>query len=257
VKMNLSNAWRLALAAFLLVAGFSQFLAAQTASVRVPDLSGGWVRVDDVGSGSFGGLTSTFTAAVLTPEAAAVRAGGRDPDDVDPDKGPHAVGQPYIVTAGGCGGPPGIEPNSAALFLVQAKGEVLWIRENPGARHIYMDGRKHPDLTRWTPTNNGHSIGHYEDGALVIDTIGLSPGMVTAGGRRTPETHLTERLAVTPDGKRMTITYTWEDPRIYVKPHTYQISFDRVPPGGYAYEGWCDSSDPLQRQSVVPPKQLP
>src|SRR5262245_58118844 len=118
--MHSSCGVRSAIAALVLLTGFSQLLLAQqTTSVRVPDLSGGWVRIDEAGSGSFGGLTSTFAPAVLTPEAAAIRAGGRDPDDVDPDKGPHTAGQPYIVTAGGCGGPPGIEPNSAALFLVQ------------------------------------------------------------------------------------------------------------------------------------------
>jgi hypothetical protein len=223
-----------------------------------PDLEGGWVRIDPEGSGSFGGLTSTFPRAALTPAAAALQV-GRDPDDVEPDSQPHGPGEPYIVSQGRCGGAGGaggIEPNSAALFIVQTESEVLVTREGPGGRHIYMDRRAHPDLTRWTPTPLGHSVGRYEGGDLVIDTMGLTPGGVTAGGRRSPDTQLVERFHISPDGKRLRITYTWTDPKLYQKPHTYSLEFDRLPPDSYAFEGWCDSSDPLQRQSIVPPAQL-
>ena len=111
-------------------------------------------------------------------------------------------------------------------------------------------------MERWAPTALGHSVGHYENGDLIVDTMGLTAGAVTAGGRRTPETRLVERFQVAPDGKRLTITYTWTDPKLYQKPHTYSLEFDRLPEGSYAFEGWCDSSDPLQRQSIVPPAQL-
>ena len=236
----------------------TESVAQRSASVAArPDLEGGWVRIDPAGSGSFGGLTSKFPQAVLTPAASAIPV-GRDPDDVDPDAKPHGPGDPYIVSQGRCGGPGGggIEPNSAALFIVQEDGEVLLTREGPGGRHIYMDGRAHPDLTRWTPTALGHSVGHYENGDLIVDTMGLTSGAVTAGGRRTPETRLVERFQLAPDGMKLTITYTWNDPKLYQQPHTYSLEFDRLPPGSYAFEGWCDSSDPLQRQSIVPPAQL-
>jgi hypothetical protein len=133
---------------------------------------------------------------------------------------------------------------------------VLIVRENPGLpRTIYMDGRAHPDLSRVVPAAVGHSTGRYEAGALVVETIGLATGNVTAGGWRTPETRLTERYRVSADGRRLTITYTWEDPKVYVKPHTYQIVAERTPPGSWAFESWCDSSDPSQRLSIVPPAQ--
>jgi hypothetical protein len=99
-------------------------------------------------------------------------------------------------------------------------------------------------------------VGRYEGGELVVDTMGLTPGAVTAGGRRMPETRLTERYSLTAEGKKLTITYTWQDPKLYQKPHTYSLEFDRLPSDSYAFEGWCDSSDPLQRQSIVPPAQL-
>ena len=37
-------------------------------------------------------------------------------------------------------------------------------------REIHMDGRPHPDLETYTPTFFGHSVGRWEDDALVIDT---------------------------------------------------------------------------------------
>ena len=42
---------------------------------------------------------------------------------------------------------------------------------------------------------------------------------------------------------------------IYQKPHSYRYVFDRLPPGSYAFEDWCDASDPIERQSIVPPPQ--
>lgn len=223
-------------------------------------LEGGWVRLDTSGSGSFGGLTANFARAVLTPEGAAKIKPQRDPDDVDPDNRPHKAGEPYIVSQGRCGGAgPGtsVEPNSAALFIIPTRDEVLLTREGPGGRHIYMDGREHPPLSRIVPGAAGHSIGRWDGGDLVVDTVGLSEGAVTAGGWRTPETHLTERYHVAEDGMHMRMTFTWTDSKVYAQPHSYAFEFERIPPDSYAFENWCDSGDPLQRQSVVPPEQLP
>jgi hypothetical protein len=231
---------------------------------NAPDIEGTWVRLDTVGAGSFGAVNALTGNAVLTPEAAAAAAAGRQgggglrPGLVADDNKPHAAGEPYVVTDGNCMLPGGLEPNSSAFHIIQSKDEVMIVRENPGLhRTIYMDGRRHPDLSRWRPTAVGHSVGHYENGALVIDTIGLMPGGVAGGGRRTAETHLTERYAPSADGKRLTMTYTWDDPKIFQKPHTYQIVAERQPASSWPFEDWCDSGDPTQRTSVIPPKQLP
>ena len=87
------------------------------------------------------------------------------------------------------------------------------------------------------------------------ETDGTTPGLVTAGGWRSVETRLTERFVVSPDGKRLTIHYRWEDPAICQKPHEYQYEFDRSPEGSYALEYWCDPSDPAEQESVTPPQQ--
>ena len=178
------------------------------------------------------------------------------------DRGPaKQAGEPYIVNNGACTpegtGGSAINHNSTAMFLLQSKDEVLMVREGPGGRRFYMDGRPHPDVKRITPSLYGHSTGRYEGQALIVETIVLSVDNVPGGGKRRPETRITERLELTPDGKHLTITYTWDDPGLYVRPHTYKYVFERLPEDSYALETWCDSNDPLQRQSIVPPKQVP
>jgi hypothetical protein len=142
---------------------------------------------------------------------------------------------------------------------VEGKDEVIFAGERGGVRHIYTDGRKHPDPSRWTPTGAGHSIGWYEGNILVVETVGLTAGAVPGGGQRTPETVLTERFQVAPDGKTMTVTYTWTDPKIYSQPHTYRLLFDRAPTVNgvsWAFDEWCDASDPVEGQSIVAPRQI-
>lgn len=226
-------------------------------------LEGDWVRIDSSGSGDFGGLTSKFTPASLTPQGASAMAEGaraaaapRGPAFTENAR--HDAGQPYIVVSRPCGPGPfgggvlGTNPDSGAIHFVVSKDAIVLAPERGGARRIYRDGRKHPDLDRWTPTGSGHSIGRIENGELVADTVGMTRGGVTAGGWRTPETHLIERFIVSPDGKHLTIKYRWEDPLIYQKPHEYQYEFDRLPEGSYALEYWCDASDPAEQQSVTP-----
>jgi hypothetical protein len=252
------------LTTFILSGGPTTLAAQAPAPARpatnVPDFTGGYVRIDETGSGSYGGLTAKFTRAELTPAAAAAApargvGGAEVNDDVPlPDK-PNPPGVPYQVTAGRCGGPgAAIEFNSAAFFLIQGRNEIVIAREGAGARRIWMDGRPKPDASRWVPTAAGFSNGRYDNGDLVIETTGLTEATVTAGGRRTPDTRLTERFHL--DGKKLTITYTWDDPKIYVKPHRYSMSFDRLPATDYAFEGWCDGSDPASGQGITPPVQI-
>ena len=234
----------------------------QPAPAVVPDLSGGWVRVDE-GSGSFDGTVEKHPPAALTAAGQALRVQG-DGRNVIPQgagTGPaNKEGQAYIVNTGACTpegtGGSAINHNSAAMFMLQSKDEVLMVREGPGGRRFYMDGRPHPDLARFTPSLYGHSTGRYEGKALVVETVGLTVGNVPGGGKRRPETRLTERFEMTPDGKYLRITYTWDDPGLYVRPHIYEYLFEPLPEDSYALETWCDSSDPLQRQSIVPPKQV-
>jgi hypothetical protein len=250
--------------------------APQTPSPQPPApatarFEGDWVRIDPDGAGSFGGLGASIAPAQLLPGVSAGRggrAGGRGGPPL-PDK-PNPEGVPYIVVAQPCSGSAGggrsngallVNPDSAAVHFIEHRDEVIFAGERGGVRHFYLDGRQHP--TPWTPTPAGHSVGKYEGDVLVVETVGFTAGAVPGGGIRTPETRLVERFEVTPDGRRLTITYTWDDPKVYQKPHVYRYYFDRAPtldsggtPVSYALEDWCDAGDPLEKQSIVPPKQI-
>jgi hypothetical protein len=234
--------------------------AAQQAAV--PDFSGGWLRVDE-GSGSFDGTAAKQPPAALTDAGRALRVqgDGRNVIAAGAGTGPaNKAGEAYIVKSGACTpestGGSAINHNSTAMFILQSKDQVLMVREGPGGRRFHMDGRPHPDLARFTPSLYGHSTGRYEGKTLVVETVGLNVGNVPGGGKRRPETRLTERFEKSADGKNLTITYTWDDPGLYVRPHTYAYVFEALPEDSYALETWCDSNDPLQRQSIVPPTQV-
>ena len=264
--------------------GFASAYLLAAPSPQAPNLriEGDWVRTDPEGSGSFGGLAANFPQAVLTPEAqagrgrggggrggrggggAAAAPAGRAAAAAPAGRGPLAPGQAVVTNAMPCGGRGGyggllITPDSGGVHFVEGKDEVIFAGERGGVRHIYVDGRKHPEPSRWTPTAAGHSIGRYEGNTLIVDTVGFTAGAVPGGGLRTAETVLVERFDVAADGKTMTVMYTWTDPKVYVTPHTYRLIFERAPTiNGYSWalDEWCDASDPAEGQSIVPPQQL-
>jgi hypothetical protein len=247
--------------------------APPAASVR---LEGDWVRIDPDGAGSFDGLGASVPPAKLLPGVSAGggrggrgRGGGRGGAPGAQPSGPNPEGVPYIVVAQPCGGGVGgrsngallVNPDSGGVHFIEHKDEVIFAGERGGVRHFYLDGRVHP--APWTPTPAGHSVGRYEGNSLVVETTGFTPGGVTGGGLRSAETVLVERFDVSPDGQRLTITYTWNDPKIYAAPHVYRYYFERAPtvssggsPVSYALEEWCDAGDPVEKQSIVPPKQI-
>ena len=193
-------------------------------------------------------------AGAVVRDAAARRTGEQAPRRI-PSASPYiAVPMPCSNSAGRGNGALLLNPDSGGVHFIEQKDEIIFAGERGGVRHIYMDGRPHP--SHWTPTPAGHSVGRYEGDVLVVETVGMTAGAVVAGGLRTPETKLTERFEVSADGRRLTITYTWDDPKIYQRPHTYQLFMERLPVGSYALEEWCDASDPVEQQSIVPPKQL-
>jgi len=233
-------------------------------------LEGDWVRIDPDGVGSFDGLSGVVPPAQLL---SGVSSGGRGDGrgrGLPQSTGPNPEGVPYIVVAQPCSGFLGgrgnggilINPDSGGVHLIEHKDEVIFAGERGGVRHIYLDRRGHPDPSHHTPTPAGHSIARYEGSTLVVETTGFTAGAVPGGGVRTPETRLVERFELSPDGRRLTIVYTWDDPKIYQKPHVYRLYFERAPsvtsngaPVSYALEEWCDAGDPVEKQSIVPPKQ--
>jgi hypothetical protein len=149
----------------------------------------------------------------------------------------------------------GLEYDSEGFHLVMNKKDAVFMQERGAIRHVYLDGRALPTAATRPPSGSGYSVGHFEGDTLVIDTTDMTTGGVTAGGYRTPETHVIQRYIPSADGRHLVLKMTWTDPKIYKEPHEYEFTFDRMEPGSYALETFCDATDPLWGQSVVPPPQ--
>jgi hypothetical protein len=132
------------------------------------------------------------------------------------------------------------EPDGFFRYPVngQGPGSFLWLPaadkivliyaqiNTAGVRRIYLN-RKHPD--HLLPTWNGDSIGHWEGGTLVVDTIGfndkswLHPAMQP----HTEETHLIERFRLLPDagGNVIEMAATVEDRQALTSAYTFTRYF--------------------------------
>jgi hypothetical protein len=118
-----------------------------------------------------------------------------------------------------------------AFELLQTPGRVTLLGEVDGnrLRRIYTDGRSHsadPD-----PSFHGESVGHFEQGTLVIDTIAVLPQAYLAvsesvGIPNNGDMHIVERLHLTgpdtlTDELEITadklLTKPWKTSRIYLR----------------------------------------
>jgi len=86
-----------------------------------------------------------------------------------------------------------------AFEILFTPGRVTILGEGDGnrLRRIYTDGRAHPDDP--DPSFHGHSVGRWEGGTLVIDTIGVLPQAYLAvneavGIPNNGDMHVVERL---------------------------------------------------------------
>jgi hypothetical protein len=88
-------------------------------------------------------------------------------------------------------------------------------------RTVYMDGRGHPDASE--RTHSDHSIGHWEDGTLIVDTANFadhrSPYQI--GVPSGAQKHLVERYQLIENGTRIAVEFTLADPEYIVTPLTH------------------------------------
>jgi hypothetical protein len=74
--------------------------------------------------------------------------------------------------------------------------------------HMEMDSHDAAE-----PTNQGHSIGHWEGNALIVDTtkFAVHASGIRGGVPSSPQKHLLERFELSSDRTRLTYSYTLED----------------------------------------------
>ena len=135
---------------------------------------------------------------------------------------------------------------AGALFpykLVQTPTLLVMLFEDdiPSHRQVFLDGRGHPKDPN--PSWMGHSIGHWEGDALVIDTTGFNDRswLDPQGHPHTENMRVTERLR-RPDLGHLEIEFTIDDPGAYKKKWTMKRIAD-LDPGDEVGEYVCENND--------------
>lgn len=129
------------------------------------------------------------------------------------------------------GGVPGqlLYPAEPFYFIQTPKVVyMIWQRDHM-VRRVYLTD-KHSENVK--PSWFGESIGHYENGELVVDTIGLSTNKSYIDNYRTPHTeklHVVERFKVTADGKTLEAFVKVTDPDTFNEPLHMMQRWRKVP----------------------------
>ena len=141
------------------------------------------------------------------------------------------------------------------MYVIQTPKVVwmLWQRDQ-WVRRIVLTDQHSEDVK---PSWYGESIGRYENGELVVDTIGLSaPRNGYIDMFRTPHTeklHVQERFKVTPDDKFLEALVRIEDEDTFNEPMYMTKRWRREP--NVWYESICaeNNIDPFNSNLVPPP----
>jgi hypothetical protein len=153
-----------------------------------------------------------------------------------------------------------------AFELLVTPGRITLLGEGDGnrLRRIYTDGRPHPADP--DPSFHGHSIGHWEGGTLVVDTIAVFPqsylaisesvGVPNNGGMHIVE-HLHLKGANTLlDDLEITapkiLSRTWKTTRIYYR--TREQKFDIVE--GVCAQGYFTEALDESGNAIFKPAQF-
>ena len=123
-------------------------------------------------------------------------------------------------------GMPGIMNQPYPIEFLFTPGKVtILIEAYMQIRHIYTDGRAHPDDPDLT--YNGHSIGHWDGDTLAVDTVGFSTDtMLGRGIRHSEKMHVAERMRLK-DPNTLEIAATIDDPEALAKPFTRTAAYLR------------------------------
>jgi hypothetical protein len=105
------------------------------------------------------------------------------------------------------------------MYFIQTPKEVwmIWQRDHM-VRRVYLNDR-HSESVK--PSWFGESIGRYDNGELVVDTIGLSTRNSYIDNLRTPHSekeHVIERFKLSGDGMALTAVVTVEDAEAFNEP---------------------------------------
>jgi len=97
-------------------------------------------------------------------------------------------------------------------------------------RVIYTDGREHP--VNGERTNQGHSVGWWEDDVLIVDTTLFADHRSPYGGTGVPSgrgKHVVERYTLAEDGTQLIVDVFVEDPEFLAEPFSGRLVWHYSP----------------------------
>ena len=201
-------------------------------SKAIPDIGGTWETVRDVSRvivDEKGGTRPQYQVAAvqqaqLKPqyqqekEARAKAASAAD-----------ASGAPIVGRTAQCqgSGMPHMMNGTFPTEILQSKGQITIIQEiYTQVRRIYLD-KPQKKLEDLEPGFYGHSVGHWENGVLYVDTIGIKAAW-NMGTPNSDQIHVKEKIYLGADGL-LHDDITVEDPVVLEAPYSYTVTYKPLP----------------------------
>jgi len=91
-------------------------------------------------------------------------------------------------------------------------------------RTIHMNIDEHPAGIE--PSLAGHSIGRWDDDVLIVDTVGLEPGLFNGRTPHSDELHVVERFSFNAETQQLERSYTASDPLYWTEEQTGSVAMD-------------------------------
>lgn len=113
--------------------------------------------------------------------------------------------------------------------IIETPREILVLYEvETTFRQIFMDGRK--QLTDPSPSWMGYSVGHWDGGTLVVDTLGFNDlsWLDARGHGHSQEMRVQERFHRRDFG-HLDVTLTVTDPKVFTQPVTVNFTEQLLP----------------------------
>ena len=199
------------------------------------DLSGVWNMRGGGGAGGFGRVTPAMTpwGEQRSKESKSSNGGKYTLQETnDP-----------VITKCFPPGVPRIYLQPFPLQFVQTPKEVIMLYEyDHTVRHVFTDGRKHPDDL--TPTYMGDSIGRWEGDTFVVDTVGFNEKtwLDRIGTGHSDQLHVIERFQRL-NQNDLELDVTMEDSKALAMPWNVHLQFQLHPDWTIAEQVCADNGD--------------
>jgi hypothetical protein len=191
-------------------------LSGQTAA-NVPDITGSWERARDA---SIPAASQPPLKPQYLKEYQAKLQAFREANQ---------KGEPIADHVVMClpDGMPGMMSGPFPMEVLQSKGQVTIIQEAyTQVRRILLD-REQMKIDDVEPGFYGRSVGRWDSGTLVVDTVGIKEGVLYQNVPHSKDVRIKERISLGANGL-LRDEITIEDPVVLEKPWTFTFGYRRM-----------------------------